>query len=48
MTSSDGVIRQFVVPLKQFHNLRFSVAKALKELDDISQLQIMKIPKARK
>eukprot|EP01107_Rhizomastix_libera_P007821 TRINITY_DN22844_c0_g1_i1.p1 TRINITY_DN22844_c0_g1~~TRINITY_DN22844_c0_g1_i1.p1 ORF type:complete len:208 (+),score=49.98 TRINITY_DN22844_c0_g1_i1:17-640(+) len=45
MTTTDGKIRQIAVPMAQFHKLRQSVAKALKDLDEMSQLQVLKIDK---
>ncbi|KAH3759570.1 glutamate receptor 3 [Pelomyxa schiedti] len=43
MTTSDGRIKTFEVPHDKFHELRYNVARVLKEMQDLEQLQILKI-----
>ncbi|KAL6064366.1 COMM domain-containing protein [Balamuthia mandrillaris] len=45
MTLSDGTIRTFELSQEKFHELRFDVARLLKEMDEIEKLPIMKINK---
>ena len=48
MATDDGTLHQFTVSVKQFHQMRVAVAKALKELDDVAQLQVMKTNRIQK
>lgn len=41
--TSDGRVYCFEVPLNKFHLLRFSVAQALKEIDDLLNRNVLKI-----
>lgn len=43
MTTSDGKVKTFEVSHDKFHELRFNVARVLKEVQDLEQLQILKI-----
>jgi hypothetical protein len=43
LTLSDGRVHAFEVPLSQFHELRYSVAAVLKDMDGINQKSIFKI-----
>jgi len=43
LTTSEGQIRQFEMSDDKFHELRFNVAKVLKDMEDIEQLPILKI-----
>lgn len=44
-TSSDGQIRTFELSLEKFHELRYNVAKVLKDMEDLEQIPILKIDK---
>ena len=43
MTTSDGKIRQFEVSQDKFHELRYNIAKVLKDMEDIEQIPILKL-----
>ena len=43
MTLSDGTIHLFEMPISQFHELRYSVAAVLKDMENINQKSIFKI-----
>lgn len=43
ITLSDGAVWTFEVPQDKFHDLRYNVAKVLQEVQQISQLPILKI-----
>jgi len=45
MTDSTGKIYTFELNTEQFHKLRYSAARVLKEFDTIEKLQILKIDK---
>lgn len=43
LTLSDQTVKQFEVPLAQFHELRYNVALLLKDMDAINQRSVFKI-----
>jgi len=43
MTLSDGRIKTFDVPFEQFHQLRYNVAKVLREMQELERHPIMRI-----
>jgi len=43
MTLSDGSIKTFEVAVSQFHELRYSVAYVLKEMEDLEKRNILKL-----
>jgi len=45
VTSSDGRVRTFELPIERFHELRYNVAKVLKDMEDLEQIPILKIDK---
>jgi len=45
VTSSDGKVRTFEVTIEKFHELRYNVAKVLKDMEEVEQLPILKIDK---
>jgi len=44
-TSSDGAKNTFELPVDMFHELRYNVAKVLKDMEDLEQNPILKIDK---
>eukprot|EP01112_Ceratiomyxa_fruticulosa_P009221 TRINITY_DN2401_c0_g1_i1.p1 TRINITY_DN2401_c0_g1~~TRINITY_DN2401_c0_g1_i1.p1 ORF type:complete len:210 (+),score=33.90 TRINITY_DN2401_c0_g1_i1:173-802(+) len=45
VTDSAGEIRTFELTIDRFHELRYNVAKVLKDMEELEQLQILKIDK---
>lgn len=45
VTSSDGRIKTFELSIEKFHELRYNVAKVLKDMEDLEQIPILKIDK---
>lgn len=43
MILSNGSIKTFEVPIKEFHNLRLQVATVLHEIQNLEQQRIMQI-----
>ncbi|KAK7097600.1 COMM domain-containing protein 5-like [Littorina saxatilis] len=43
LTLSNGTTKTFEVPVSQFHQLRYSVAYVLKEMEDLEKRSILKI-----
>jgi hypothetical protein len=43
MTQSNGDVRTFEVPLSKFHQLRYCVAKSLRDMREVQQHPVMKI-----
>ena len=43
MTLSDGRIKTFEIPVEQFHYLRYSVAKVLRNMEEVERHPIMKL-----
>ncbi|CAI8051104.1 COMM domain-containing protein 5 [Geodia barretti] len=43
MTLSDGTIKTFEIPVSKFHELRYSVAYVLKEMEDLEKRNILKL-----
>lgn len=41
--TSNGQKKTFEVSVEKFHELRYNVAKVLKEMEDLERLQILKI-----
>lgn len=46
MTLSDGRVWTFEVPQDKFHELRYSVAKVLQDMEQLDKLPILKIKTA--
>ena len=46
MTLSDGRVWTFEVPQDKFHELRYSVAKVLQDVEQLDKLPILKIKTA--
>lgn len=45
VTTSDGRIKTFELSIEKFHELRYNVAKVLKDMEDLEQIPILKIDK---
>lgn len=45
MQTSDGKIQTFEVSVEKFHEMRYNVAKVLKEMQEIEQHPVLKITK---
>eukprot|EP00727_Mastigamoeba_balamuthi_P009404 m51a1_g5086 hypothetical protein (85) ;mRNA; r:255249-255619 len=43
MTTSEGKVWTFEVPVDKFHELRYNVARVLKDVEELDQLPILKI-----
>ncbi len=45
VTLSDGSIKTFELPVEKFHEIRYNVAKVLKDMEDLDQIPILKLDK---
>jgi hypothetical protein len=43
ITTSEGKQKTFELSVEKFHELRYNVAKVLKDMDDMERLQILKL-----
>jgi hypothetical protein len=44
MTTTEGIVRQFSLSIEKFHELRYNVAKVLKDMDALEKQTVPKNP----